>query len=94
VLAAQLRVPGGAAPRATSMRAQLLGAHQGLLRIEAGDLHWLLPAGHVAWIPPLLPHALLGADGFDGWSLYFSAEACLVCPHHAFSSPMRCCRRR
>lgn len=81
LLGAQLRLP---APRRTARhqhaRGQLLGAHQGLLRIAADDLHWLLPAGHVAWIPPLLPHALLSADGFDGWSLYFNAEACLGLP--------------
>lgn len=81
LLAAQLRLHR---PRRTArhqhVRGQLLGAHHGLLRIEAGGLHWLLPAGHVAWIPPLLPHALVGAEGFDGWSLYFSAEACLDLP--------------
>jgi len=81
LLAAQLRLHR---PRRTArhqhVRGQLLGAHQGVLRIEAGDLHWLLPAGHVAWIPPLLPHALVGAEGFDGWSLYFCAEACLDLP--------------
>ncbi|EPJ6836639.1 AraC-like DNA-binding protein [Stenotrophomonas sp. AG209] len=81
LLAAQLRVPGRRrTARHQHVRGQLLGAHQGLLRIEAGDLHWLLPAGHVAWIPPSLPHALVGAERFDGWSLYFSAGACLDLP--------------
>jgi AraC-like DNA-binding protein len=28
----------------------------------------------------LLPHALVGAEAFDGWSLYFNAEACLELP--------------
>ncbi|TFZ42129.1 AraC family transcriptional regulator [Stenotrophomonas maltophilia] len=81
VMASQLRVPGRRrTARHQHVRGQLLGAHQGLLRIEAGDQHWLLPAGHVAWIPPSLPHALVGAERFDGWSLYFSAEACLGLP--------------
>lgn len=81
VLAGQLRVPGRRrTARHQHRRGQLLGAHQGLLRIEAGNLQWLLPAGHVAWIPPLLPHALLGADGFDGWSLYVRADAGLDLP--------------
>lgn len=81
VMASQLRVPGlRRTARHQHVRGQLLGAHHGLLRIEAGDLYWLLPAGHVAWIPPLLPHALVGADGFDGWSLYFCAAACLELP--------------
>ncbi|WP_164191660.1 MULTISPECIES: AraC family transcriptional regulator [Stenotrophomonas] len=81
VLAAGLRQRGmRRTARHRHARGQLLGAHQGLLRIAADDLHWLLPAGHVAWIPPLLPHALLSADGFDGWSLYFNAEACLGLP--------------
>ncbi|MDT3432474.1 helix-turn-helix transcriptional regulator [Stenotrophomonas maltophilia] len=81
VMASQLRVPGRRrTARHQHVRGQLLGAHHGLLRIEAGDLHWLLPAGHVAWIPPLLPHALLGAEAFDGWSLYFNAEACMDLP--------------
>lgn len=80
-MASQLRVPGRRrTARHQHVRGQLLGAHHGLLRIEAGDLHWLLPAGHVAWIPPLLPHALVGAEGFDGWSLYFNVEACLGLP--------------
>ncbi|WP_295571650.1 helix-turn-helix transcriptional regulator [uncultured Stenotrophomonas sp.] len=81
VLAVQQRLGG---PRRTARhqhaRGQLLGAHQGLLRIEVGDLHWLLPAGHVAWIPPSLPHALASAARFDGWSLYFSDDACLGLP--------------
>lgn len=81
LLAAQLRLRR---PRRTARhqhaRGQLLGAHQGLLRIEVGDLHWLLPAGHVAWIPPLLPHALASTSAFDGWSLYFSAPACADLP--------------
>ncbi|MHC1653158.1 AraC family transcriptional regulator [Stenotrophomonas maltophilia] len=81
LLAAQQRLRG---PRRTPShqhaRGQLLGAHQGLLRIAVRDLHWLLPAGHVAWIPPSLPHALVSAARFDGWSLYFSAEACLGLP--------------
>lgn len=81
VLAARLRQHGmRRTARHQHARGQLLGAQQGLLRIAADDLHWLLPAGHVAWIPPLLPHALLSADGFDGWSLYFNAEACLGLP--------------
>ncbi len=81
VLAGQLRVPGRRrTARHQHVRGQLLGAHHGLLRIEAGDLHWLLPAGHVAWIPPLLPHALVGADAFDGWSLYVRADAGLDLP--------------
>ncbi|OWY84085.1 AraC family ligand binding domain-containing protein, partial [Raoultella ornithinolytica] len=70
VLAARLHQLGKRrTARHRHARGQLLGAYQGLLRIAADDLHWLLPAGHVAWIPPLLPHALLGADGFNGWSL-------------------------
>lgn len=81
LLVAQLRLHR---PRRTARhrhaRGQLLGAHQGLLRIEVDDLQWLLPAGHVAWIPPSLPHALVGAEEFDGWSLYFNAEACLDLP--------------
>ncbi|MBH1433480.1 helix-turn-helix transcriptional regulator [Stenotrophomonas maltophilia] len=81
VVACQLRVPGRRrTARHQHVRGQLLGAHHGLLRIEAGDLHWLLPAGHVAWIPPSLPHALAGAEAFNGWSLYFSPEACLALP--------------
>ncbi|MEG0185823.1 MAG: helix-turn-helix transcriptional regulator [Stenotrophomonas sp.] len=81
LLAAQLRLP---VPRRTARhqhaRGQLLGAHRGLLRIEAGDFHWLLPAGHMAWIPPSLPHALVSSGAFDGWSLYFSAAACAGLP--------------
>ncbi|KKF86048.1 AraC family transcriptional regulator [Stenotrophomonas maltophilia] len=81
VMASQLRVPGRRrTARHQHVRGQLLGAHHGLLRIEAGDLHWLLPAGHVAWIPPLLPHALVGADAFDGWSLYVRADTGLDLP--------------
>ncbi|OBU69117.1 AraC family transcriptional regulator [Stenotrophomonas maltophilia] len=81
VLATQLRVPGRRrTARHQHARGQVLGAHRGLLRIEVGNLQWLLPAGHVAWIPSALPHALAAADGFDGWSLYFSAEACLDLP--------------
>lgn len=61
-------------------RGQLLGARQGLLRIEAGDLHWLLPAGHMAWVPPGLPHALASIGPFNGWSLYLDAATCTRLP--------------
>ncbi|QGM07436.1 helix-turn-helix domain-containing protein [Stenotrophomonas maltophilia] len=81
MLAARLRQRGvRRTARHRHARGQLLGAHQGLLRIAADDLHWLLPAGHVAWIPPLLPHALASTSAFDGWSLYFSAQACTDLP--------------
>ncbi|MEG2803394.1 helix-turn-helix transcriptional regulator [Stenotrophomonas sp.] len=61
-------------------RGQLVGARHGLLQIEVGTAHWLLPAGHLGWIPPHLPHALLARQQFDGWSLYFSAAACAALP--------------
>ncbi len=81
VLSSQLRATGRRrTARHRHVRGQLLGAHHGVLRIEAGDLQWLLPAGHVAWIPPSLPHALAEAEEFDGWSLYFSAAACVELP--------------
>lgn len=67
-------------PRHQHARGQLIGSRRGLLQIEAGTTHWLLPAGHIAWIPPLLPHALLGQQAFDGWSLYFNAAASAVLP--------------
>ncbi len=81
LLGAQLAMTG---PRRTARhrhaRGQLLGAHHGLLRIEVGNHHWLLPAGHVAWVPPDLPHALASIDAFDGWSLYFSTATCTALP--------------
>jgi len=81
LLGAQLAMEGTRrTPRHQHARGQLLGARHGLLRIEAGDQHWLLPAGHAAWIPPGLPHALASLDVFDGWSLYFSAAACDALP--------------
>ena len=77
----QLAMPGARrTARHQHARGQLLGAHTGLLRIEAGDIHWLLPAGHVAWLPPQHPHALSSIGSFDGWSLYFSREACAGLP--------------
>ena len=81
VLGTQLAMPGSRrTARHQHARGQLLGAHTGLLRIEAGDIHWLLPAGHVAWLPPQHPHALCSVGSFDGWSLYFSKEACTGLP--------------
>lgn len=81
VLSSQLRASGRRrTARHRHVRGQLLGAHHGVLRIEAGDLQWLLPAGHVAWIPPFMPHALVEAEEFDGWSLYFSTAACVELP--------------
>ncbi|MEG0193207.1 MAG: helix-turn-helix transcriptional regulator [Stenotrophomonas sp.] len=81
LLGAQLAMQGSRrTARHQHARGQLLGAHTGLLRIEAGDTHWLLPAGHVAWLPPRHPHALFSIGRFDGWSLYFSAETCTDLP--------------
>lgn len=81
LLGVQLAMAGARrTPRHQHARGQLLGARRGLLRIEAGDQHWLLPAGHVAWVPPELPHALASVGDFDGWSLYFSTDACRGLP--------------
>ncbi len=80
-MASQLRVPGRRrTARHQHVRGQLLGAHHGLLRIEAGDLHWLLPAGHVAWITPLLPHALIGQK-------HSMAGACTSTPKPVWTCP-------
>ncbi|MGE8210193.1 MAG: AraC family transcriptional regulator [Stenotrophomonas rhizophila] len=67
-------------PRHQHARGQLLGADSGLMQIDVGATHWLLPAGHLAWIPPDLPHALLAPQGFEGWSLYFNAAASALLP--------------
>lgn len=67
-------------PRHQHARGQLIGARRGLLQIEVGSAHWLLPAGHMGWIPPGLPHALLARQQFDGWSVYFSPAACALLP--------------
>ncbi|WMJ70934.1 helix-turn-helix transcriptional regulator [Stenotrophomonas sp. 24(2023)] len=84
VVGARLTMAGSRrTPRHQHARGQLLGAASGLLRIEAGPLHWLLPAGHLAWLPPALPHALASIGAFDGWSLYFSADRCAALPDTA-----------
>lgn len=81
LLGVQLTMPGTRrTPRHQHARGQLLGARRSLMSIEAGDQHWLLPAGHVAWVPPRLPHALASLGDFDGWSLYFSTSACAPLP--------------
>lgn len=81
LLGARLAMPG---PRRTARhqhaRGQLLGARNGLLRVDTGGHYWLLPAGHVAWVPPRLPHALASIGAFDGWSLYFSPQSCSDLP--------------
>ncbi|QBR46418.1 HTH-type transcriptional regulator NimR [Stenotrophomonas indicatrix] len=81
LLGTQLAMPGSRrTARHQHARGQLLGAHTGLLRIEVGNTHWLLPAGHVAWLPPQHPHALSSIGSFDGWSLYFNKESCAGLP--------------
>lgn len=67
-------------PRHQHARGQLIGARRGLLQIEVGSAHWLLPAGHLAWVPPRVPHGLHAQQGFDGWSLYFSDAATVSLP--------------
>lgn len=80
-------------PRHQHARGQLLGADSGLMQIDVGATHWLLPAGHLAWIPPDLPHALLAPQGFEGWSLYFNAAASALLPDQPGSWHRgRCCR--
>lgn len=82
LFAATTRAGGGQrrTPRHQHARGQLIGARRGLLQIDAGSAHWLLPAGHLGWVPAHVPHALLAQQGFDGWSLYFSDEATVSLP--------------
>ncbi|MBJ7311881.1 AraC family transcriptional regulator [Rugamonas sp. CCM 8940] len=61
-------------------RGQLLGAVQGLLSVDAGDSHWVVPATHAVWIPPGVPHGLRSHGPFSGWSVYVAPAACAALP--------------
>lgn len=62
-------------------RGQLLGAIQGLISIDADGSRWVVPATHGVWIPPYVPHSLLGSHGpFKGWSVYVAKPACADLP--------------
>jgi len=61
-------------------RGQLIGSTRGLLSIEAGNSHWVVPATHAVWIPSNLSHALVSHGPFTGWSLYVSPAACRCLP--------------
>lgn len=66
--------------RHSHVRGQLLGATQGLLAIDAGSSHWVVPATHAVWIPPNVPHGMRSYGDFSGWSLYTQAAASEVLP--------------
>lgn len=71
--------------RATSShshsRGQLLGAIHGLISIDADGSRWVVPATHGVWIPPYVPHSLLGSHGpFRGWSVYVAKFICTDLP--------------
>lgn len=57
-------------------RGQLLGATQGLLSVDAGSSHWVVPATHAVWIPPDIAHGLRSHGPFAGWSVYVATTAC------------------
>lgn len=62
-------------------RGQLLGALQGLISINADGSRLVVPATHGVWIPPYVPHSLLGSHGpFKGWSVYVSRSVCADLP--------------
>lgn len=63
--------------RHSHLRGQLLGASQGLISVDAGGARWVVPATHGVWIPPDVPHSLLGSHGpFTGWSVYVAQSLC------------------
>ncbi|WP_430795442.1 AraC family transcriptional regulator [Achromobacter spanius] len=61
-------------------RGQLLGAHQGLLTVYAGDRQWVAPSRHAVWIPPGHLHGLRSHGPYAGYSAYLSPAACAGLP--------------
>lgn len=61
-------------------RGQLLGAHQGLLTVYAGDRQWVVPPMQAVWIPPNQPHGLRSHGPYSGYSAYLSPGACAGLP--------------
>jgi len=58
----------------------LLGTQRGLLSLDVGDSRWVVPPGHVAWVPPSrLRHAERHGE-FGGWCVKVAESACADLP--------------
>ncbi|ARN23898.1 hypothetical protein A4W93_14855 [Piscinibacter gummiphilus] len=80
MLAAAALTADGPLPPGTGDHGLLFGTRRGLLSLDAGDSRWVVPPGHVAWVPPSrLRHA--GRHGeFDGWCVTVAESACADLP--------------
>lgn len=59
---------------------QLCRIDTGLLIIETQSGRWVIPGGHIGWIPPGMHHAALSESAIEGRSLYVDASLCAELP--------------
>lgn len=80
VLAAAALTADAPLPRELEDRGLLFGTQRGLMSLDAGDSRWVVPPGHVAWVPPSrLRHAERHGE-FGGWCVRVAESACADLP--------------
>ncbi|MFV3077024.1 AraC family transcriptional regulator [Niveispirillum fermenti] len=61
-------------------RGQLMASMRGLLAVDVGNEHWVVPASHTVWVPPGHLHTVASHGVFQGWSVFVAECACLSLP--------------
>lgn len=70
--------PGEATGWHHHLRAQLLYATQGVMRVETRAALFVVPPGRALWVPPLLPHELRTEGAVRMRALFFREDAAPV----------------
>jgi AraC-like DNA-binding protein len=58
----------------------LFGTQRGLLSLDTGDSRWVVPPGHVAWVPPSRLRQAERHGEFGGWCVKVAESACADLP--------------
>ncbi|MDE1174708.1 MAG: helix-turn-helix transcriptional regulator [Parvibaculaceae bacterium] len=61
-------------------RGQILMVSTGLLTVQTQQGDWVVPGGHIFWIPPEQDHSLRLCGDFSGFYVYIEQSACAALP--------------
>ena len=59
---------------------QLIYADQGVMRVHAGDLFWVVPSHRAIWAPPLIRHEIWAQGTFSMRTLYLAPRLAHLLP--------------
>ena len=64
-----------AIPAHHHLRAQLVFAAKGVIRVSTASSTWVVPPQQAVWVPPAVEHSLAASGAFDLRTLYLHPEA-------------------